>query len=57
MPKPRRAGARVVRTTVELPPELWRAAKVRAIDERRDLRALIVDGLRLYLATKGGRGT
>ncbi|MCW5891653.1 MAG: CopG family transcriptional regulator [bacterium] len=55
MPKPRKPGAPLVRTTLELPPALWRAAKIRAMDERRDLRAVIIDALRAYLATpKGG---
>lgn len=55
MPKVRKPGAEVVRTTVELPPALWRAAKVRAMDERTDLRAIIIAALRAYLAgTKEG---
>ncbi len=49
MPKPRKPAATVVRTTVELPPALWRAAKVRAVDERSDLRAIIIAALRAYL--------
>ena len=39
----------MVRTTVELPAELWRAAKIRAMDEQADLRAVIVRALRAYL--------
>jgi hypothetical protein len=49
MPKKRKPDADVVRTTVELPPALWRAAKVRAMDERTDLRAVIIAALRAYL--------
>ena len=49
MPKKRKPGASVVRTTVQLPPALWRAAKVRAMDERSDLRAIIIAALRAYL--------
>jgi hypothetical protein len=45
-----------VRTTVVLPEPLWRAAKIRALEERRDLRDLIIEGLELVLAGKrGGR--
>lgn len=51
MPKKRKPDAGVVRTTVELPPALWRAAKVRAMDERTDLRAVMIAALRLYLRT------
>ncbi len=52
MPKKRKPDAGVVRTTVELPPALWRAAKVRAMDERTDLRAVMIAALRLYLRTE-----
>jgi hypothetical protein len=56
MPKLRRPDASVVRTTVELPPDLWRAAKVRAMNERSDLRSVIIAALRAYLtSTKGER--
>jgi hypothetical protein len=51
MPRPRTPGATKVRTTLDLPPGLWKRAKVRAIDERRDLRAVLLDALRAYLAT------
>jgi hypothetical protein len=54
MPKVRKPKNPVVRTTVELPPDLWRAAKVRAMDERTDLRAIIIAGLKLYLGRKEG---
>lgn len=39
----------MVRTTLELPPELWRAAKVRALDEGVDLKAILTKALRAYL--------
>jgi hypothetical protein len=42
----------MVKTTVNLPEETWRAAKIRAMDERTDLRALILEGLALVLARK-----
>lgn len=56
MPKPRKAGSAVVRSTIEFPPELWRRAKIRAMDERTDFRAIVLKALRAYLATpmKGG---
>jgi hypothetical protein len=55
MPKPRMPGAETVRTTLVMPVELWKRAKVRAMDERRDLRDVLLDALRRYLAeTKKG---
>lgn len=51
MPRPRTPGAETVRTTLLLPVPLWKRAKIRAMDERRDLRAVLLDALRLYLAT------
>jgi hypothetical protein len=42
----------VVKTTLELPTELWRAARVRALDERTNLKALVVRGLEMVLAQK-----
>ena len=39
----------MVRTTLLLPEELWRAAKVRAIDEG-DLRTVMIRALEEYLA-------
>lgn len=46
-----------VKLTVEVPRSLWRAAKVRAAEEERDLREIVIDGLTMYLAgkKKGGR--
>jgi hypothetical protein len=38
-----------VKTTVELPGELWRAAKIRAMDERADLRTVLIRALEAYL--------
>ena len=46
-----------VKLTVEVPRSLWRTAKVRAAEEERDLREIVIDGLTMYLAgkKKGGR--
>jgi len=41
----------MIRTTIELPEGLFIAAKKRAADLRRPLRALIEDGLRSQLAS------
>jgi hypothetical protein len=43
---------RGVKTTVEIPESLWLKAKRRALDERTDLRSLIIEGLELRLGAK-----
>lgn len=45
----RRTDSDTVKTTVELPGELWRAAKIRAMDERADLRTVLIRALEDYL--------
>jgi hypothetical protein len=40
---------RNIKTTVELPQELWRAAKIRAMDEQTDFRSVVIAALGLYL--------
>ena len=48
----------MVKTSLVLPEALWLQAKKRALDERGDLRDIIMKGLELYLRTpkreKGG---
>ena len=63
VPKARDADERgPVKTTVELPGELWRSAKIRAMDERVDLRTIFIRALEQYLGlphrpvTRRGRG-
>lgn len=54
-----RDRANLKKVTVEIPEPLWVRAKQRALDERTNLRALILEGLELRLAKeakKGGRG-
>lgn len=41
-----------MKTTVELPEGLWREAKIRAMDERRDLRAVIIEALEMLLKSR-----
>ena len=48
----KRTDSDTVKTTVELPGELWRAAKIRAMDERADLRTVLIRALEEYL--RGG---
>lgn len=47
--KPERKKGDVVKTTVELPEELWRKAKIRAMDDRSDLRSVIIAALEAHL--------
>ena len=50
--RPRREGVATVKTTVDLPEALWRKAKIRAMDERTDLRLVIIAALEAYLKIK-----
>ncbi|MGC4097348.1 MAG: hypothetical protein QM706_09545 [Nitrospira sp.] len=45
----------LIKTTVELPLSLWRAVKMRALDDRSDLRGIIITALQQYLGKKGTR--
>ena len=42
----------MVKTSLSLPEDLWRAAKIRAIDERAELQAVVARALDLYLKIK-----
>lgn len=44
-----------VKTTVDLPEALWRRAKIRAMDERADLRQVVIAALEAYLKAKPTR--
>jgi len=48
----RRAEGDTVRTSLILPRALWRELKVKALDEGRDLRDLIIEAIRAYLGKK-----
>jgi hypothetical protein len=48
-------GQGTVKTTVDLPEALWRAVKIRAMDERTDLRAVVIAALEAYLKTRPKR--
>jgi hypothetical protein len=37
---------------VDLPEALWRSAKVRAVNERKDLRTVIIEALTAHLRMK-----
>jgi hypothetical protein len=50
-----RAGESVVKTSLYLPEPLWKAAKIRALEEGCDLRDLIIRGLEMIVKRRGGR--
>jgi hypothetical protein len=35
-----------------LPEDVWRAAKIRAVDERSDFRSIVIEALKFYLKAK-----
>jgi hypothetical protein len=49
VPKAKRTESDLVKTTVELPADLWRAAKIRAMDERSDLKTIFIRALEAFL--------
>lgn len=60
MPRPRRPPKEgepgTVKTTLVLSEALWQRAKIRAMEEHRDLRDLLIEGLELVLKRgKGGK--
>jgi hypothetical protein len=54
-PKKTPAQPDTVKTTLRLPADLWRQARIRALDERTDYQAIVARALKAYLAAKGGR--
>jgi len=43
-----------VKTSIHLPEDLWRQAKIAALEDRKDLRDLIIEGLQVVLARRSG---
>jgi hypothetical protein len=50
-------GVHTIKTSVEIPEELWAAAKIRAVHEKSNLQDVIAAALRQYLRApkKGGK--
>ena len=42
----------MMKTSLSLPANLWRAAKIRALDERAELQEVVAWALEAYLKTK-----
>ena len=55
-PRGKKRAEKTVKTTVDLPAELWRMTKIRAMDERTDLRGVIIGALQAYLKKKHQSG-
>jgi hypothetical protein len=48
-------GDKIRKTSIELPDALWRAAKIRAMDDHTDFKSVVIAALEAYLSKKGGR--
>ncbi len=48
-------GVRTVKTSIEIPEEVWRAAKIRAMDEKKNFQDIVAEALREFLK-KGKKG-
>jgi len=46
-----------MKTSIEIPEDVWRAAKIRAMDEKKNLQDIVAEALREFLKKpkKGGR--
>ncbi len=42
-----------MKTSLTLPEEVWKAAKIRAVQEGKNLQEVVAEALCLYLKTKG----
>lgn len=50
-------GVKTMRTSIQIPEDVWTAAKIRAAHEKSNLQDVIADALRQYLklGKKGGK--
>jgi hypothetical protein len=44
----------MVKTTIVLPKDLWRSAKIRAIDDGTDFRSVVIAALEAHVKPKKG---
>ncbi len=49
-------GVKTIKTSIEIPEEVWRAAKIRAMDEKKNFQDIVAEALREFLRKprKGG---
>lgn len=52
----KREGVKTMRTSIEIPEDVWTAAKIRAAQERTNLQDVIAAALQQYLGIKPKRG-
>ncbi len=54
MKKSSKAKRRVemIKTTLRLPENVWREARIRALDERKDFQTVVAEALEAHLKTK-----
>ncbi len=53
----KREGVKTMRTSIEIPEEVWTAAKIRAAQEKTNLQDVIAAALREYLGIKPKKGS
>jgi hypothetical protein len=53
---PKKETRRFVKTTLRLPEDVWREARVRALDEHLSFQDIVERALRDYLKSTGRRG-
>lgn len=46
-------ASNTLKTTIVLPRELWRAVKIKALDEGSDLNRIVISALEAHLRQKG----
>jgi hypothetical protein len=49
--RPKKEAAPMVKTTLRVPEAVWRAARIRAVEERRTFQDVLADALTMYLKT------
>lgn len=42
-------GVTTVKTSIEIPEEIWKAAKFRAVEEKKNFQDVVADALRAHL--------
>lgn len=50
-------GVRTTKTSIEIPEEIWRAAKIRAMDEKKNFQDIVAEALDEFLKKPKRGGT
>jgi hypothetical protein len=51
---PKEKDGEIVKTSLKLPRDLWKAAHIQAMEERTDFQTIVTRALEGYLSKKGG---